>query len=117
MLRKITAASVLLVGIVAFALASSGGGGKKHRAAVVKTDFQPLRPSSGFTLKAGPEYAGSLSTSQKHHRNITTYNTIVTYQKGNTIYIMPYKYAVNSKPNLGFRSNLQVIDLKIRLQK
>lgn len=116
MLRKISAASILLVGVVAFAIASSGGGGNK-KSASVKTDFKPVSLKTGFSLKAGPHYAGSMITSQKKGNNLVMYNTVVTYQKGNTIYILPYKYTMNTRTNLGFRSNLQVIDLKIRLAK
>lgn len=117
MLRKISAAGILLVGVVAFALASSGGGGSKKKSSSIRTDFKPVSLNAGFTLKAGPQYAGSMVTSQQRNKHLVRYNTVVTYQKGNTIYIMPYKYTMNTRPNLGFRSNLQVIDLKIRLQK
>lgn len=113
MLKKLLT-SFILLGIVVLALASSGGGGNKKNV-VAKTAFKPVANSTGFTLKAGPRFAGSqVFSSQK--KDFVLYNTLVTYQKGNTIYILPYHYKLNDQKACT-RSNFNVIDLKIRLHK
>ena len=112
MLKRLITCS-LTIGIVALALASSGGGDKKRSA--VRSDITPLN-SSGFTLKSGPKYTGSLMYSAQKNKSFVLYSTVVTYQKGNTIYVLPYKYKMNTaKPC--FKSNLNVVDLEIRLHK
>lgn len=50
-----------------------------------------LRNSIQFNLKTGLSYKGSLLTSQQRNGSFMTTNSIVTYQKGNTTYIIPYK--------------------------
>ena len=101
--------SCTMLGVVALALASSGGGMKKS--AKIASDFVPVKAPSGFTLKAGPQFTGSKAFSQTRG-NFVMYNTISTYQKGNTIYILPYKYKM-TRP--GFKSNLNLVDLKFKL--
>jgi hypothetical protein len=112
MLKK-TVICFAMIGVVVLAVASSGGGSKKKTS--LKSGFTPVRTTQGLTLKAGPHYMGSRTFStQKNHTIL--YNTLVTYQKGNTIYILPYKY----KGPVGkttSRNNLNALDLKIRLRK
>ena len=100
--------------------ASKGGGGDNKKANVpLKTNFVPIRTTSGFTLKAGPTYAGSYSVGTENTHNYVSFNTLVTYEKGNSIYIMPYKYKMNTSSvylnNSG--SNLQLLDLRIKMHK
>jgi hypothetical protein len=112
MLKRLITCS-LMIGIVALALASSGGGDKKR--STLRSDIKPLS-TSGFSLKSGPKYTGSLIHSAHKNRNFVLYNTVVTYQKGNTIYVLPYKYKMaTAKPC--FKSNLNIVDLKINLHK
>lgn len=100
-----------MIGLVALAWASSGGGRKKTTS-TLKSGFTPIRTSNGFTLKAGPQYMGSRVFNNQ--RNPLMYNTLVTYQKGNAIYILPYRYKGNGAAS---KNNLNVIDLKVRLHK
>lgn len=115
MLIKRTFISAALIGTVVFAVASSGGGDKRKAASTLKPEFRPVRTTNGFTLKAGPQFTGSHIISSERSHNFVMYNTIVTYEKGNTIYILPYQY--KTQPGVNLRSNLSVIDLKIRLHK
>jgi hypothetical protein len=110
MLKK-TLVSCTLLGVVVLALASSGGGKSKTKPSL-NTSISSNTYTNGFSLKSGPKYTGSLSIKERVS-NYTLYNSIVTYQKGNTIYVLPYKYKVTSK----LKSNLEVVDLKIRLHK
>jgi len=118
MLRKLFIIGFAMTGTVVLALASSGGGGhKKKNLASSKQGFAPGKSSYGFTLKAGPNYTGSFtSSSRQRNNNYLSYNTLVTYQKGNTIFILPYKYKLNTS-RLGSKTNLNVLDLKVNLRK
>ena len=109
--------SVLLIIVVALAFASKGGGDKKKNL-VSKANFAPVNISSAFTLKNGASYMGSRIFSQQKERNSISVNTMVTYQNGNTIYIMPYKYKISIAPlNTSSKSNLQLLDFKIKVHK
>jgi hypothetical protein len=117
MLKK-TIISCAMIGVFALALASSGGGDKKKAEVLRKPDFTPIRTTNGFTLKAGPVYSGSHTFSSVRTNNYITHNTVVTYQQGNKVFILPYKSRVNVTPdNYSYRNNLNAIDLKIRLRK
>jgi hypothetical protein len=117
MLKK-TIISCAMIGAFALALASSGGGDKKKAEALRKPDFTPIRTTNGFTLKAGPAYTGSHTFSNASTDNYITRSTVVTYQQGNKVFILPYKSRVNVTPvNYSYRNNLNAFDLKIRLRK
>jgi hypothetical protein len=117
MLKK-TIISCAMIGAFALALASSGGGDKKKAEALRKPDFTPIRTTNGFTLKAGPVYTGSHTFSNVSTGNYITRSTVVTYQQGNKVFILPYKSRVNvAAVNSSYRNNLNAFDLKIRLRK
>jgi len=113
MLKK-SLISFTMIGVVALALASNGGGDKKN-ATRGKAEYTTARTMNGLTMKAGPVFSGSRMYNTQRQSNMVMYNSVLTYRKGNTTYILPYKYKMNTKPTL--RSNTQVIDLKIRLSK
>jgi len=50
--------------------------------------------SLALNLKAGLKYRGSLLSNIQTTNTGAIYNTLVSYQKGNTIYIIPYKQKV-----------------------
>lgn len=77
--------------------------------------YTPIKTTNGFTLKAGPAYTGSHIFSTERNKSFVTLGTVVTYQKGNTVYIMPQQVKMNTKPT--FKSNFNLLDLKIRLHK
>ncbi len=108
-----TAISLLLIAVVGLTFASKGGGGDKKKAPAFpfKSSFTPIRTTNGFTLKAGPAYTGSYLLGQETTQNYISLNTITTYQKGNTIFVLPYKYKVTTSPylNLSGKTNLQVV--------
>ena len=117
---KKTLISCAMIGAVALAAVASSGGGKKKSETPLKPLYTPIRTTNGFTLKAGPAYAGSHHFSSERNRNFITYSTVVTYQKGNTIYILPQQVKMNTNPsfkNNSFKNNLNLLDLKIRLHK
>ena len=119
MLKK-TIISCAMIGAFALALASSGGGDKKKAEALRKPDFTPVRTTNGFTLKAGPAYTGSHTFNNVRSNNFITRSTVVTYQQGNKVFILPYKSRViNITPDKSSynRNNLNAFDLKIRFRK
>ena len=118
--KKLTRSGLVclsLIIIVALAFASKGGGKKKTQA--LKSDFVPIRTSNGFTLRNSVPFSGSRFTSQEKTDKGFSFNAVVTYQKGNTVFIMPYKYKVsNSTFNITpSKSNFQMLNLKIKMHK
>ena len=92
---KILLVLVMLSGIAYSALADKGVG-KRNKAKVslnINT-ANSLRNSISFNLKTGLKYTGSLLLSQQSYGNNLLSNTLVTYQKGNTVYIIPHKQVI-----------------------
>jgi len=115
MLKKSAVCATLLLSVVVIALASSGGG--KRKAALPNPVFTPIRATGAFTLKCRTDYAGSLNFSRKNDQHFMLYRSVVTYQKGNAIYVLPSSYKVSYPSKLSFRNNLNALDLKINLTK
>ena len=116
MLKKSLVCATML-GLVVIALASSGGGKKKSGSTL---GIIPLRANGTFTLKSKPSYSGSFLYSTASLKNSTMYRSVITYQKGNTTFIVPNQYRLNNQRKLSFtsnqlRSNLNVVDLKFKL--
>ena len=114
---KKTIISCLLIGLGVFAVASMGGGGSKNKDKSVRPEFTPIRTTNGFTLKAGPAYHGSVTFGQEKSKNLVSYNSIATYQKGNTVYILPVKYKLQTAPVTQSSSSLQLFNLRIKIHK
>ena len=85
----------VLFGATQSALADRGIG-KKSSSKVTLNISTPttLRNSVSLNLKSGLRYTGSLSNNLTTAGNTVIGSTLVTYQKGNTIYIIPYKQKV-----------------------
>lgn len=108
--------AALLMGVAGLAIASMGGEKKAKKSTTPVTVFTPIRTTSGFTLKAGPAYKGSFNLSQEKTPGGLSFNSLVTFQKGNTTYIMP----VNHRIHLGSTNpadNTQMLRLKVRMHK
>ena len=105
-----------LIALAIITFGSSGGGGKdKDKSRLnFNRDFTPIRTSGGFTLKAGPLYGGSQLLNVKKQKDFVVMSSVVTYQKGNTTFILPHKYRM-AKPEA--KSNLNAFDVKINIRK
>ncbi len=112
MIKK-SLASCFLLGVVVLAIASSGGEKNKKKSSL-NTSFSPSS-FTGFSLKSGPQYSGSLGFTTKN-RDFVLHNSVMAFQKGNTIYILPYKYKTSTHKQQ-FKTNLEAVDLKINLHK
>jgi hypothetical protein len=112
--------STLMLAVVGLAFASKGGGGdKKSTNSPLKTEFVPIRTTNNFTLKVGPSYTGSILLGQERTKTSISFNTLVTYEKGNSIFVLPYKYRVNmpSMMDGSNKTNLQLLDLHIKMHR
>ncbi len=119
MIKKSLVCATLL-GVVVLALASSGGGKKKSVSS--NLGIIPIRTNGTLVDKSKPGYTGSVLFSTARQNNSIVYRSLVTYQKGNTTYIVPSQLRMNKAPKLSFsspslRSNLKVVDLKLKLCK
>jgi hypothetical protein len=120
MLKK-SLISATMLGVVVIALASSGGGKKKSSNASL--GIIPIKANGTFTLKSKPHYSGSHALGSLNMKNATVYRSLITYQKGNTTFILPSKYRISNSSKLSFgtcntyKSNLKMLDLKVNLSK
>lgn len=119
-IRTLARKSAICFALTAMAIltfASKGdGGGEKDKKIPITKKFTPIRTGSGFTLKAGPTYRGSQLFTQEKKKDAVTFNSVITYSRGNTTYILPYKYKV-ALPASKQKNNLNVVDVKIPLKK
>jgi len=91
---------LLVLGIcsgIAFSSLADTGIGKKSKAKVSLNIAMPstLKNSISVNLKSGLRYTGSLLVKQITNDKSIFSNSLVTYQKGNTVYIIPYKHVIS----------------------
>ena len=93
--QKISILSVMLMGLMFFAYADRGFTKKsKNRVKLNINTNTNFKKALSLNLKTGLKYKGSL-VSSSDKTNISSFtNRLVTYQKGNTVYIIPYKQKV-----------------------
>ncbi len=93
MLKKIQiAVLVLLFCFVTYiATADRGGFGRRNRVSFNIKTLSTLKNSIAFNLRSGLAYRGNTVLNKYRVGNSVFTNSIVSYQKGNTIYILPYK--------------------------
>ena len=115
--RHIGIITVLVV-MAILTFASKGGGGNKKNNNSYKNSFTPIRSVSSFTLKSSPSYTStSIYGLQKDNKKLS-FSSMITYEKGNTIYILPYKYKVDASSFCNSqKTNLQFLGVKIQMPK
>lgn len=81
---------------IALSTLADGGIGRKSKSKVGLNIATPssLRNSVFLNLRSGLRYTGSLLNTPQSLGSSLFGNTLVTYQKGNTVYIIPYKHVV-----------------------
>ncbi|CAN5259916.1 hypothetical protein BH11BAC5_BH11BAC5_37610 [soil metagenome] len=84
----------LLFGIAQVAMADRGVGKKKNKTILNIYTPSTLRNSIAFNLKSGLSYKGSLLSSTQTVGNSIMANSLITYQKGNVTYVIPYKHKI-----------------------
>lgn len=84
---------ILMLSGIGFSAMADKGIGKKNKSKVslnINTG-NSLRNSVRLNLKTGLKYTGSLLATQQVTGTSYLHNTLLTYQKGNTVYIIPHK--------------------------
>ncbi len=94
----------VLISTAMVAMADRGTGKKaKSKTALNLTNTNAnFRNALGLNLQSGLHYTGSLINMQSFNSSKAAINTnsLVTFQKGNTVYIIPYKQKVIT-PEIG----------------
>ncbi len=107
--------TTLLSGVLFTSFADRGVGKKKNKVVLNIKMPGTFQSSLYFNLRNGLKYNGSLINISKSSVRTTngSTNTLITYQKGNSIYILPYKqkvFVADSKQ--GFAGTKLVIKLR-----
>lgn len=84
---------ILMLSGIGFSAMADKGIGKKNKAKISLNinSGNSIRKSISLNLKSGLKYTGSLMASQQVNGTSYLNNTLLTYQKGNTVYIIPQK--------------------------
>lgn len=88
---------VLMLSGIGFSAMADKGIGKKSKSKVdlnINSGNATLRNSISVNLKSGLKYTGSLLVSQQTDSKSIFSNTLLTYEKGNTVYIIPHKQVI-----------------------
>jgi|SRR4029079_4425722 len=101
--RRTAVVLILAVSAIsAFAVLGDKGKTPKNRSLLTNENFAIIRGS--FSLKSNYNFRGSQVINQKNE--YINLNTVVTYQKGNTTYIVPLKKKIFiTTQNAGFTIN------------
>lgn len=91
---RILSVILLFCGVCFIAFADRGGFVKKNKTQLNINTTGNLKNSIAFNLKSGIEYRGSRLLSTSRIGNVMINESIVSYKKGNTIYIVPYKQRI-----------------------
>jgi len=85
-------ALTMLFSVVVEAWADKGIGRKSKNKTILNISAPSnLKNSLSFNIKSGLSYKGSLLNNRQTVGSAVMNTSIVTYQKGNTTYIIPYK--------------------------
>ncbi len=84
---------VLMLSGVGFSAMADKGIGKKNKTKVTLNinSGNSIRKSISLNLRTGLKYTGSLMANQQLNGTSYLNSTLLTYQKGNTVYIIPQK--------------------------
>lgn len=85
---------LLFCGVCLIASADRGGFVKKNKAQLNINTTGNLKNSIAFNLKSGIVYRGSELLSTSRIGNVLVQESIISYKKGNTVYILPYKQRI-----------------------
>ncbi len=84
-----------IISLVSVSIYAAKGDSKSKKGVVLKFSGFDLKAVTNFSLfsKPGFLYKGSFNLVDKAPQN-TIMNSVITYQRGNTTYIYPYKHKV-----------------------
>jgi hypothetical protein len=106
-ISKIVFILILAGCISGIAIADRGGFGRKNNKVKLNiATVGSLKKSIAFNLRSGMAFKGSNLLNSQQIGNTLFNTTLVSYQKGNTIYILPYKQKIlipNYSPESGYK--------------
>ncbi len=76
------------------AIADRGGFGRRNKVHFNIITLSSLKNSVAFNLKSGLKFRGNAIINKQQVGTSIFNNSIASYQKGNTIYILPYKQKI-----------------------
>ena len=88
---KIAVVVILFCFVAYVAIADRGGFGRRNKIHFNIITLNTLKNSVAFNLKSGLTYKGNTILNHQQVGNSIFTHSIVSYQKGNTIYLLPYK--------------------------
>jgi len=91
---KIISVILLVCGVCLFAFADRGGFVKKNKTPLNISTSGNLKNSISFNLKSGLVYRGSSILGKEQIGNSIITEALISYRKGNTIYILPYRQRI-----------------------
>lgn len=91
---KILLVVTMFCGICFIASADRGGFIRKDKTKLNIAIVGSLKNSISFNLKSGISYRGSYLLNQTYTDNSIVSDEILSYKKGNTIYLLPYKQKI-----------------------
>jgi hypothetical protein len=91
---KIITVILFFCGIYIMAVADRGTFVKKNKARLNIATSGTLKNSIAFNLRSGISYRGSFLLNRQQMGNNLINDAYISYKKGNTIYILPYKQKV-----------------------
>ena len=92
--KKIAIGVLLTCSVWLLASADRGGFVKRNKTRLNIATHGTLKNSIAFNLKSGIYYRGSFLLHTQQVGNASISDAFVSYKKGNTIYILPYKQKV-----------------------
>ncbi len=84
----------ILTGTMLVSFADRGVGKKSKNKIILNINANNFKTTNSFNLKAGVKYKGSLLTNVQQQNNSLISSELVTYQKGSSIFILPYKQKI-----------------------
>ncbi|MEP6926750.1 MAG: hypothetical protein ABI834_03895 [Ginsengibacter sp.] len=91
---KVAILIVFVFGVCFIASADRGGFIKKNKTHLNIAERGTLKNSISFNLKSGVFYKGSFLLNTQQIGNALISDAFISYKKGNTIYILPYKQKI-----------------------
>lgn len=91
---RIISVILLVCGVCLFAFADRGGFVKKNKTHLNINTTGNLKNSISFNLKSGITYRGSVIFDKQEISNSLISDALISYKKGNTVYILPYKQKI-----------------------
>lgn len=85
----------ILTGTMLVSFADRGAGKKSKNKIILNINTtSSFKNAISFNLKGGLKYKGSLLSNTQQTNNTITTTELITYQKGSSIYIIPYKQKI-----------------------